>query len=564
MNLRNPKEYIENCLMIRDKKNKLIRLKLKPAQSRLYEVIKREHEAGRPVRLLILKARQLGFSTLVEAMMYQDSATRKLVRTMIVAHRDDSTAGLFRMNKLFYDASPSAVKPIRKANNAQELVFENPTKNAAEKEANPGLMSSIRCVTAGAGGIGRSETLTNLHASEFAFWPGDPEKTLLGLMQALPDDPNTMAVIESTPNGYNYFKTLWDGAEKGENGWVPFFSPWFEEPEYRKPVTPGTEFTEDERELAAAYGLDEEQLMWRRWCIKTNCGGNVELFRQEYPSCAEEAFLFSGTPFFDNQKLVLLLESVPKPVKIGHFTYIEPKEENGKPIGEKWRSDKRGGYIRLWKLPEAGVPYAMGCDTAGDGSDRFIAWVIDNTTGEQVAEMRIEKNTILFTRQVWCLGRFYNDALIAVETNFNSYVSMTLELWRYPKLYVREKSVDSYTHRLSEKYGFATTRHTRPVILDNLKTIIDEHPEWVKSKDALQEMTHFVYNEKLRPEAEAGEHDDYVMAMAITYFCREQQSRTKKLPAAKKPQWTEDMYEDYRNADTAGRAYLIEKWGNPW
>ena len=67
--------------------------------------------------------------------------------------------------------------------------------------------------------------------------------------------------------------------------------------------------------------------MWRRWCIKTNCGGNVELFRQEYPSCAEEAFLFSGTPFFDNQKLVLLLESVPEPVKIGHFTYIEPKEE---------------------------------------------------------------------------------------------------------------------------------------------------------------------------------------------------------------------------------------------
>ena len=406
MNLRIPKDYIEHCLMIRDKKNKLVQLLLKPAQLRLYEAIKREHEAGRPVRLLILKARQLGFSTLVEAMMYQDSATRKLVRTMIVAHRDDSTAGLFRMNKLFYDASPSAVKPMRKANNAQELVFENPTKNAAEKEANPGLMSSIRCVTAGAGGIGRSETLTNLHASEFAFWPGNPEKTLLGLMQALPDDPNTMAVIESTPNGYNYFKTLWDGAEKGENGWVPFFSPWFEEPEYRKPVEPGATWSEEEKELAATYHLDEEQLMWRRWCIKTNCGGNVELFRQEYPSCAEEAFLFSGTPFFDNQKLVLLLESVPEPVKIGHFTYIEPKEENGKPIGEKWRSDKRGGYIRLWKLPEAGVPYAMGCDTAGDGSDRFIAWVIDNTTGEQVAEMRIEKNTILFTRQVWCLGRF--------------------------------------------------------------------------------------------------------------------------------------------------------------
>lgn len=102
------------------------------------------------------------------------------------------------------------------------------------------------------------------------------------------------------------------------------------------------------------------------------------------------------------------------------------------------------------------------------------------------------------------------------------------------------------------------------MILDNLKTIIDEHPEWVKSKDTLRGMTHFVYNEKLRPKAEAGEHDGYVMAMAITYFCREQQSRTAKLPAAKKPQWTDDMYEDYRNADAEGRAYLIEKCGNPF
>ncbi|WP_294854298.1 hypothetical protein [uncultured Oscillibacter sp.] len=564
MNLRIPKDYIEHCLMIRDKKNQLVPLILKPAQRRLYEAIKREHEAGRPVRLLILKARQLGFSTLVEAMMYQDSATRKLVRTMIVAHRDDSTAGLFRMNKLFFDSSPPAVKPMRKANNAQELVFENPTKNAAEKEANPGLMSSIRCVTAGAGGIGRSETLTNLHASEFAFWPGDPEATLLGLMQAIPDDPNTMAVIESTPNGYNYFKTLWDGAEKGENGWVPFFSPWFEEPEYRKPVPPETVWTGEETELAAAYHLDEEQLMWRRWCIKTNCGGNVELFRQEYPSCAEEAFLFSGTPFFDNQKLILRLEDTPKPIKVGRFTYAEPKEENGKPENGKWHTDKRGGYIRLWELPKEGVPYVMGCDTAGDGSDRFIAWVIDNTTGEQVAELRFTHNAILFTRQIWCLGHYYNAALIAVETNYNSYVSMTLELWNYPKLYIRERSMDSYTHKLAKKYGFATTSQTRPVILDNLQTIIDEHPEWVKSEEALREMTHFVYNEKRRPEAESGEHDDYVMAMAITYFCREQQSRVVKLPPAQKAEWTEDMYEDYRNADAAGKRYLLKKWGNPF
>lgn len=564
MDLRNPKEYIENCLMIRDKRNRLVPLRLKPAQLRLYETVKREHETGRPVRLVILKARQLGFSTLVEAMMYQDSATRRLVRTMIVAHRDDSTANLFRMNKLFYDASPQAVKPMRRANNAQELVFENPTRDAAEKERDPGLMSSIRCVTAGAGGIGRSETLTNLHASEFAFWPGDPERTLLGLMQAIPDDPDTMAVIESTPNGYNYFKTLWDGAQKGENGWTPFFSPWYEEPDYRRPVPPGTELTAEEQELAAAYGLDGEQLMWRRWCIRVNCGGNAALFRQEYPSYPEEAFLFSGTPFFDNQKLLLRLAEAPEPVKVGRFTYAEPQEENGKPVDEKWRGDRRGGYIRVWEEPAPGVPYVIGCDTAGDGSDRYVAWIINNVTGEQAAELRFSQNAILFTRQIWCLGHWYNTALIAVETNYNSYVSMTMELWGYPKLYVRERSMDSYTHRLSKKYGFATTSRTRSVILDNLQTLIDERPEVVKSRDALQEMTHFIYNEKRRPEAEAGEHDDYVMAMAITYYCRDQQRRTVQQPAGRRAEWTEDMYEDYRRADAAGRTYLLHKWGNPF
>lgn len=563
MDLRNPKEYIEQCLMIRDKRNRLAPLRLKPAQQRLYEAVKREHEAGKPVRLLILKARQLGFSTLVEAMMYQDSATRRMVRTMIVAHRDDSTANLFRMNKLFYDASPQAVKPMRKANNARELLFENPARDAAEKARDPGLMSSIRCVTAGAGGIGRSETLTNLHASEFAFWPGDPEKTLLGLMQAIPDDPDTMAVIESTPNGYNYFKTLWDGAQRGENGWTPFFSPWYEEPEYRRPVPPGTELTDEERELAAAYRLDEEQMMWRRWCIRVNCGGNEELFRQEYPTCAEEAFLFSGTPFFDNRKLLVRLAEAPEPVKVGYFTHDEPQEENGKPINPAWRSDERG-YLRVWEEPGEGVPYVMGCDTAGEGSDRYIAWVINNVTGEQAAELRLEQNAILFTRQIWCLGRWYNTALTAVETNYNSYVSMTLELWGYPRLYIRERSMDSYTHRLSKKVGFATTASTRPVILDNLRTLIDERPEIVKSREALQEMTHFVYNEKRRPEAEAGAHDDYVMAMAITYYCRDQQRRTEEHPAGKKAEWTEDQYEDYYGASEADRPRLLREWGNPF
>ena len=232
--LKNPRWYIEHFLCIRTKKGKLARLVMKPAQRKLYEVMKREHDAGRPVRIVILKARQLGFSTVTEAVFFHDSATRPLVRTLIAAHREDATANLFRMNKIFYDNLPAALKPMRKNSNAQEIVFENPTKDAAEKERNPGLMSSIRCVTAKGGGIGRSDTLTNVHASEAAFWP-QMEETLDALLQAVPDDPDTAVVIESTPNGFNAFKRFWDAAVDGTVAFVPLFFPWFDEPEYRAP-----------------------------------------------------------------------------------------------------------------------------------------------------------------------------------------------------------------------------------------------------------------------------------------------------------------------------------------
>ena len=236
--LKNPRWYIEHFLCIRTKKGKLARLVMKPAQQRLYEVMKREHDAGRPVRIVILKARQLGFSTVTEAVFFHDSATRPLVRTLIAAHREDATANLFKMNKIFYDNLPAALKPMRKNSNAQEIVFENPTKDAAEKERNPGLMSSIRCVTAKGGGIGRSDTLTNVHASEVAFWP-QMEETMDALLQAVPDDPDTAVVIESTPNGFNAFKRFWDAAVDGTVAFVPLFFPWFDEPEYRAPVPDG-------------------------------------------------------------------------------------------------------------------------------------------------------------------------------------------------------------------------------------------------------------------------------------------------------------------------------------
>lgn len=519
--IRTPRSYIERFLIIRTKKGRLTNLLFKPAQTELYETMKREHDAGRPVRIVILKARQLGFSTLIEAVFFHDAATRPLVRTMIVAHEEEATSNLFRMNKLFYDRLPAALRPMRKNSNAQEIVFENPSKDTEEKERNPGLMSSIRCVTAGGGEVGRSYTLTNVHASEAAFWP-HMNDTLDSLLQAVPDDPDTAVVIETTPNGFNSFKIFWDDAVAGRNGFLPVFFPWFKEPEYRRAVPPGTVWTDGEEQLRAAYGLDDEQLAWRRWCIANNLRGDAEKFKQEYPSCPEEAFLMSGNPFFDNAKVLLRLQDAPKPVKRGRFTYGE--SESGKPLSWQWQDDKRG-EIALYALPGERVPYVFGGDTAGDGSDRFTAHGIDNTTGAQAAQLLYDGNSELwYAQQLYCLGMTYNTALVGVEINFSSYPERKLEEWHYPKLFIREKPDDASRELAEKKLGWRTDPRTRPLMLANLRTVADQTPELLCSPELLREMLTFIRNKEMRPEAAPEEHDDLVIAAAIAHYIRPQQS----------------------------------------
>lgn len=508
-------DYIENCLKIKTKSGTVVPFRLNDAQRKLYAVAKRQQDAGKPVRLIILKARQLGFSTLTEGLIFHACATRKNVNALIVAHREDATANLFRMSKLFYGELPAPVKPMLRASNAQELVFENPSKLRSEREARPGLRSRIRCATAGGRGIGRSDTLQCVHLSEYAFWPDGADgkaSTLAGILQAVPSLPGTMVVIESTANGFEDFKERWDAAVAGENDFEPVFFAWFENPDYSMPVVPGTEWTPEERELRDAYRLTDGQLQWRRWCIANNCGGSLDMFRQEYPASPGEAFLHSGTGVFDNEQIVLRLERLPSPAGRGEFT-------NG-----EW-TESETGAITLYELPEEGVPYVLGGDTAGEGSDYFTAIVINNVSGRIVAKLRQKYSEPEYVRQICALGRFYNDALVAIETNFSTYPVMKLQEMEYPNQYSRERE-DTYTRQMRKSYGFRTDRQSRPRAIANLVEVFSSHPEWFTDRELLEEMLTFCYNEDHRPEALAGKHDDLVMGAAITYAVRHQQRMT--------------------------------------
>jgi hypothetical protein len=533
MNIKSAKEYLQ-YLYIKTKDSQIIPLKLNQPQQRFYAAVREQHQQGNTIRIIILKARQQGFSTLTEALIFHRTATKKNVNSLIVAHKDESTNNLFNMSKLFYENLSRELQPMRKSSNARELVFENPTKNPIEKQHNPGLRSKIKIATAGGQGVGRSDTLQNVHLSEYAFWPGDKKETLNGIMQSVPNTRDTMVIIESTANGYDHFKELWDAAVAGENDFEPLFFPWFDMREYRMPVPPGFELTEDEQKIKATFNLDDEQIVWRRWCIKNNCSGDLDLFKQEYPSTPEEAFLTTGTPVFDNDKVALRLNQLrqgPAPL-IGNIECSYTPE--GDPIkGTESFTPAPNGWLTIFEKPRPGTPYVIGVDVAEGGADWSVGQVLDNTTGQQVATWRAHCDTDMLAKDLYSLGHYYNRALIAVEVNFDLHPVKELQRLKYPMQYVREQ-VDTYTGQLEKKFGFRTTTASRPPIIGELVKIVREDTDLINDTATLSEMLTFVRNIDGKPEAQAGKHDDTIMALAIAHAVRGQQGMKEKLPVEEK------------------------------
>lgn len=501
-------QYITKFLKIQTKDGQLINLKPNAPQKRLYDVFKEHYNKNEPCKIIILKARQMGFSTMTEAIISAVCMTNSYVNALIVAHDNDATNNIYTMAKRYYDNLPVDVKPMLKYNNSKMLDFENPSTDVNERSQNQGLHSTIRIATAGHGAIGRSATFQYMHLSELAFWPDTDAQSvqdqMTGLLQTLPQKGRSLLVIESTANGYNYFKTLWDQAVNGDSDFVPLFFPWFEMPEYVKPYN-GEPLNADELVEQKKYGLSNEQLMWRRYAISTLCGGSLEQFQQEYPSCPEEAFILTGTPFFNTKSVTRRASEVEEAPVRGQFT------EQG-----SWYDDQYG-YIEKWEEPLADHVYGIGCDTAGEGSDFFVAYVIDKTAdGKQVAKYRARSDERVFVNQIYWLGMHYNLAMLAIETNFSTYPVRCLQDMGYPNMYVREQA-DTYTNHIQKKFGFRTTSITRPLILDTLKEVVNETPEKINDPTFFNECMSFQKNEKGKPQATTGSHDDCVMAMAIAY-----------------------------------------------
>jgi len=243
-----------------------------------------------------------------------------------------------------------------------------------------------------------------------------------------------------------------------------------------------------------------------------------------------------GTSIFPQQIVQERINALRKlkPLKKGLFAF---KYEDEKIVEDSitWIDDFETGYITIYEDVKHFYPYVIGGDTAGEGSDWFVGQVLKNTDGSQVAKLRHQFDEDLYARQMFCLGKYYNYALIGIEVNWSTYPTKELQRLGYYKQFMREVE-DKVSKERVKSFGFLTNKLTRPVSIAELVKIVREKPELFNDVETLEEMLTFVRNEKKggRPEAQKGAHDDMVMAIAIAHYIRSQQTMNVKSPTGTK------------------------------
>ncbi len=284
--------FAAKCLKIRPKEGGTVPFILNEVQNIIHDRLERQKEATGRVRALILKARQPGCSTYVEGRYYHIVTHHRGLRAFILTHKSDATENLFAMADRFHSNNHPYVKPLTGRSNAKELEFV-------------ALDSGYKVGTAGARGVGRSETIQLFHGSEVAFWENAGDH-VAGALQAVPDQDGTEVILESTANGLGgLFYNMCKAAERGESEYQLIFIPWFAHSAYAAEPPDDWQPPQAFREYRELHELTEAQLFWMyrtNQSLAQSVDGEDDeicwLFRQEYPATAEEAFQTGGDEAF--------------------------------------------------------------------------------------------------------------------------------------------------------------------------------------------------------------------------------------------------------------------------
>ena len=523
----NPELLIEMTFTIVDKEKSTVPFFLNDVQHDFLNLLNEKIELHRQgkllhLRFLVLKGRQQGFTSVITAYQLANTLIKKNFTGFTLADTADNVRAIFQDKaKYVYNQLPDILKPTEKYNSKTEMFFEN-------------LNSSWR-INVASEQVGRSRTINFFHGSEAAFWNCLISSTQSSLGEALTKD--SIQILESTANGFNEFKDLWDSGE-----WINCFYEWWRTKEYQD------SFESQDIKNKFLYDIDHktdwiwERLNWLKYKIKLKDEQlywyynkyknylNKDLIKQEYPCTPEEAFLNSGNCVFNSELLMqrkVELQQLykEKPYKRGYFKFRWNDEESKDYIlnSSIEFEESQLGMIKIYEQPKAHGFYVLGGDTAGDGSDFFAGTMLDNTTGKRVATLHAKVDADIYTWQMYCLGMYYNQALASIEINFNTFPVIELKRLKYPHQYIREE-YDSISKKMQEKFGWKTDRNTRPLIISEEQSIVKDHIELFTDIETIEEMLTFIYDEDLRPDATEGKHDDLLFSDMIAQATRWQQN----------------------------------------
>lgn len=520
--LENPtQEQVDNAMTkVRDKSWRMNHLyKIKTTEKTLITYKRNLAQTNYSVRKaswnIILKARQLGFSTECLIDLLDDTITGANTNSAIVAHERDKVVKLFEIVKRAFENLPDSVKPTVSFDNRNELYF-------------PDLDSKIY-VTLDT----RSETVHNLHWSEVAFTQGAENKAA-AIFASVPKGGKI--TLETTANGMGgYFYDEW---EDKQSKFTKHFYNWLWEKRYQEELeTSIDELRADYRTLALRYGLmlDIEErfnLIPEQFQFYVNqVRKNKHLVLQEYPTTALEAFIAAGRNIFHHVDL--------------------QKHRVIPPIDRKW------GDMLIWEHPLKSSRYVIGVDPSGGiGGDNAVIEVLNAFTGEQVAEYAsnyIKPNQLGLTAME--IGNYYNKALIVIESNNHGHAVIDAIRHKYSNLY-RHETMDKTTREKSYTIGWNTTGMSKPLLVDKLEEAVRDETIEIHSEDLIKEMKVFVQTDEPNKQgygAEGSAHDDRVMAMGLAVM------GIRDIPKQKKPKTEAEKRLEQYVAKHGIPSYFIDK-----
>ena len=486
-----------------------------PSQEKLVRLVAEIRGQGKPVRLVALKPRQVGATTISAALIYHATVLWPNQQSQIVSMDLESAQQIHEKNDLFYELSSPLARPMRARSSRREMLFANPKRH--ERATRPGLRSRIFVESAKKATIGRSMTIHHFLGSEVGYWK-DGEERAVAAMNAVPELPQTTVILESTANGVgNFFHKMYELAKSGTSDWRAWFFAWFEHPEYRR--APDHQYDAknldaEEVTLQQAFNLDDEQITWRRWSIAEKFHGDSTKFKQEYPATDDEAFLLSGRHAFPLDQLSAYERTVERP---------QPMRVWVKSDGRISAESRAQSSLHVWRPPVPGRQYVIGADSASgiETGDFQAAEVIDLGSRQQVAEYRSTVDTGDFAGELFRLGIWYNTALLAVEKSMDGVNVLAHLAHAYPNLYTQEVW-DEVGQKVTKKVGWVTDQNSKRLILNELKNAIRWGQLTVRSRMLLEELKTMQRDELGRFGAAEGKHDDLVMAFAISWWVARQ------------------------------------------